>query len=377
MALNEVTDLPNDENLEDAALSKLDAGEMLVLKPEAPLQHEVQDHSEEDSEGEEDYEVEWETESLYEDALDGIGEGGLEDATDKCTPEEAKQYRERLRAIGVHKFVQETISAGVITAKKLCTAFGIKPPAFLEGSPDGAYYQLLGLGIKRELEKRIKLPDYNTIDDAVELLKNSKNIVVLTGAGISTSLGIPDFRSKDIGLYAKLAGLGLNDPQEVFDIELFRQDPSIFFSVAKDILPATMKFTPTHAFIRLLQDKDKLLTNFTQNIDNIEGHAGILPEKTIHCHGSFATATCQRCGKSVPGEAIFEDIRNDTIPRCKKCPTPPPNGTGMKRKRSSNGRPKKRQDYEDSTDDDEEDDIAEAGIMKVCVYRALFPRPCN
>src|SRR5699024_6259414 len=106
---------------------------------------------------------------------------------------------------------------------------------------------------------------------------------------ISTSLGIPDFRSKDTGLYARLEYLGLTDAQEVFDIHLFRQDPSIFYSIAKDILPTEKKFSPTHAFLRLLQDKEKLLTNFTQNIDNVEANAGVLPENLVQCHGSFAT----------------------------------------------------------------------------------------
>ncbi len=84
--------------------------------------------------------------------------------------------------------MQETVGAGTITAKKLCTAFDIRLPAFLDGAPDEAFYQLLGLGISRELSKRIKLPQYNTIDQAVQLLRNSKNIIVLTGAGVGFSL---------------------------------------------------------------------------------------------------------------------------------------------------------------------------------------------
>lgn len=185
---------------------------------------------------------------------------------------------------------------------------------------------------------------------------------------ISTSLGIPDFRSKQTGLYAQLQHLGLSDPQEVFDISLFKEDPSIFYSVAKDILPSSKKYSPTHAFIRLLQEKDKLLTNFTQNIDNLEGHAGIQPEKLVQCHGSFATATCLECKYKVPCEKIYYDLKAGKVARCDNCirmirQVKP----GMKRKRSSNGSTgpkKKRQSYDDSTDDDD-DDIAVAGVMKV------------
>jgi NAD-dependent histone deacetylase SIR2 len=244
----------------------------------------------------------------------------------------------------------------------------LQPPPFLDGSPDDAYYGLLSLAISRELSKRIKLSQYNTIDDAVELIKKSKNIIVLTGAGISTSLGIPDFRSKDTGLYSKLEHLGLSDPQEVFDIHIFREDPSIFYSIARDILPSTDRFTPTHAFINLLQQKGKLLTNYSQNIDNIEAIAGILPEKLIQCHGSFATASCVECKYQVPGESIFSEIRAGIIPKCARCFTnlkalKAPN---MKRKRSQNGQDKKRKRFDADGDTSSEDDydLPSIGVMK-------------
>lgn len=200
---------------------------------------------------------------------------------DFCTPDEAIAYRNQLRVLGPEEFCRRTIDAGIISAKKLLTAFGVRPPDCFEGQEDDAYRSLLVLAISRELSKRAKLPQYNSVDDAVELLKKSKNIIVLTGAGISTSLGIPDFRSAGTGLYSKLEHLGLNDPQEVFNIEIFKEDPTIFFSVAKDILPETKRFTPTHAFIALLQKKGKLLTNYSQNIDNIEAHAGISRDKLV------------------------------------------------------------------------------------------------
>ena len=101
-----------------------------------------------------------------------------------CTLEESLALRKRLRLIGGDRFVGETVDAGIITAKKLCTAFGIRPPFFLEGEPDEAYYSLLDLALCRELSKRAKLSQHNTIEDAVALLKKSRNIIVLTGAGV-------------------------------------------------------------------------------------------------------------------------------------------------------------------------------------------------
>ncbi|KAF4635805.1 hypothetical protein G7Y89_g2284 [Cudoniella acicularis] len=334
---------------------------------------EVLDASEEESadgDGDGDSDDEWEVESIFEDTLGEMDDQQLFDGDpEACTYEEAVQFRRQLRDEGPEEFCRKTVEAGTISAKKLLTAFNIRPPPFLEGSPDDAYYGLLSLGISRELSKRIKLPHYNTIDDAVNLIKQSRNIIVLTGAGISTSLGIPDFRSKGTGLYSKLEHLGLSDPQEVFDINTFREDPHIFYSVAKDIIPDHERTTPTHAFIHLLQQKGKLLTNYSQNIDNIESIAGILPEKLVQCHGSFATASCIVCKYQLPGEKIFPDIKAGRIPRCDKCierlrQLRAPNT--MKRKRSGNGQDKKRRRFDTNSDSEEEEDydIPEAGVMK-------------
>ncbi|RFU35328.1 hypothetical protein B7463_g963, partial [Scytalidium lignicola] len=331
---------------------------------------EVPESSEDGAEGEADDDSEnWEMASLFEDTIQEMGDEHLFNGEpDACTLEEAVVYRQQLRTFGPEEFCKRTVEAGTISAKKLLTAFGLRPPPFLEGSPDDAYYGLLSLALSRELSKRIKLPQYNTVDDAVELLKKSRNIIVLTGAGISTSLGIPDFRSKDTGLYSKLEYLGLNDPQEVFDIDIFRQDPSIFYSIAKDILPSTDRYTPTHKFIYLLQQKGKLLTNYSQNIDNIESIAGILPEKLIQCHGSFATASCVECHYQVPGETIFPDVIAGNIPRCPQCIQNLRNlqaPAAMKRKRS-NGSDKKRRRFDENADSSSEDDydIPAAGVMK-------------
>ncbi|KAI1758294.1 DHS-like NAD/FAD-binding domain-containing protein [Xylaria castorea] len=314
----------------------------------------------------------WETESIFEDIIDDLTHDTFPPEVDACTPEQSVTFRQQLRAIGPDEFCHVHIDSGAITAKKLLTAFGIRPPDFLEGRPDEAYLGLLTLAMTRELTKRAKIMSYNSVDDAVHLLKKSRNIVVLTGAGISTSLGIPDFRSKETGLYSQLEklGLGINDPQEVFNIDVFRDDPTIFYTVAKDILPATNKFSPTHAFIAMLQAQGKLLTNYSQNIDNIEANAGIMPEKLVQCHGSFATASCQRCGHKVRGDTIFDDIKAGKIPRCGKCIAAlRSKGIGpLKRKRSSNSTSKKsRRNFEGFDDDDDDDgayDIPQAGVMK-------------
>ncbi|KAK2064825.1 Sir2 family protein [Colletotrichum caudatum] len=307
----------------------------------------------------------WETDSLLEDAIAELGDAKLSlDDPDSCTPDEAMGLRHQLRALGPAEFCRRTVDAGRYTAKKLLSAFGLKPPAFLEGEEDEAYFSLLSLAISRELSKRAKLTRYNTVDDAVELLQQSKNIIVLTGAGISTSLGIPDFRSKG-GLYSQLEHLGLNDPQEVFDISVFKQDPTIFYTVAKDILPSTNRFTPTHAFISMLEKQGKLLTNYTQNIDNLEAKAGISADKLIQCHGSFATATCVQCGFKCVGDDIFPEIKAGRIPRCPSCvQNLRPNGTTKRKRSAGTERKRRRFSSDDDSLSDGEYDMPSIGVMK-------------
>ena len=97
-----------------------------------------------------------------------------------------------------------------------------------ESTTESALLPWARSALSRIARHRTKLAQYNTIDDAVSLLRNAKNIIVLTGAGISTSCGIPDFRSSD-GLYAQLAEKReLDDPQEMFDIQVFRERPELF-----------------------------------------------------------------------------------------------------------------------------------------------------
>ncbi|KAJ4407568.1 NAD-dependent histone deacetylase sir2 [Didymella pomorum] len=309
----------------------------------------------------------WETASLFEEILDDVAAFEYSGSnTDTCSAEEARLLRQRLHAVGASQFVMENITSEKMTARKLCTAFNVRIPRFLDDAPDESFYQLLGLAINRELNKRPRLDQYRSIDDAARLLRERKNVMVITGAGISTSLGIPDFRSKNTGFYSRLRSMGYDEPEQVFDIHNFDEDPRIFYQLAGDIVPDLKKWTPTHEFIKLLQDKDKLLTNYTQNIDNVEANAGIRKEKLIQCHGSWATATCRKCKYNVPGEDIFDSVRAMKPAECKRCVEEiASQKPGMKRKRASNGHParKKRSSDEDS-ESDGAFDIPQPGIMK-------------
>ncbi|CAI4059606.1 hypothetical protein SUVZ_04G2000 [Saccharomyces uvarum] len=172
--------------------------------------------------------------------------------------------------------------------------------------------------INKVLCTRLRLSNFFTIDHFIQKLHTAKRILVLTGAGVSTSLGIPDFRSSE-GFYSKIRHLGLDDPQDVFNYNIFMHDPSVFYNIANMVLPPENIYSPLHSFIKMLQTKGKLLRNYTQNIDNLESYAGINADKLVQCHGSFATATCVTCHWNLPGERIFNKIRNLELPLCPYC----------------------------------------------------------
>ena len=285
-----------------------------------------------------------------------------------CTAEEAKLLRARLRSVGSQKFIAETLDAGAYSVRLLVTAFGVRPDLDL---PEAIYVQILGQCIEREIRRRQKLEQHNTIDDAVQLILESNNILVVTGAGISTSLGIPDFRSKNTGFYSQLLEKGFAEPEEVFDLFRFDEAPSVFYSLAKEILPVTDRCSVTHAFIRLLQERQKLLTNYTQNIDNIEQFAGIHEDKLIQCHGSWKTASCRQCGYTVPGTDILEHVRSGTVPICTVCENRLSVEQPKKRKRGSANSSRSRKAGYSDDDSDGEYDIPQPGVMKVGL---LWPR---
>uniref|UniRef100_A0A1I8AF16 NAD-dependent protein deacetylase sir-2.1 n=1 Tax=Steinernema glaseri TaxID=37863 RepID=A0A1I8AF16_9BILA len=167
---------------------------------------------------------------------------------------------------------------------------------------------------------RERLPEFSTLADAVDLIRRAKNIIVVTGAGVSVSCGIPDFRSAD-GVYARLRHdfPDLPNPEAMFDIEFFNSNPRPFFQFAKELYPGQFKPSISHMFIKILEDQGKLLRNYTQNIDTLETVAGV--KNVLECHGSFKTATCQVCEHKVGCNDIREDVLAQKVAICKKCET--------------------------------------------------------
>ena len=129
------------------------------------------------------------------------------------------------------------------------------------------------------VQPRRKLSNINDLRDVRRLVRESRKILVLTGAGVSVSAGLPDFRSAN-GIYARLREeFMMPSPTCMFDIDYFNKNPGPFFNFASELWPGRFKPTKSHLFIAELERRGKLLRNYTQNIDTLEHQAG--------CHSSY------------------------------------------------------------------------------------------
>lgn len=155
------------------------------------------------------------------------------------------------------------------------------------------------------------------IEDFFELYERSRRIVVLTGAGISTLSGIPDFRSSD-GLYSK--DFGKLNVEEIVSIGFFRLNPEIFYSWAKDYWYNILSFKPNiiHETLKLMEDKGRLSEGiFTQNIDFLHERAG--SRKVYNLHGSLERGFCMDCFKYMSYEQMEKIVKEGGVPRCPVC----------------------------------------------------------
>ncbi|KAI1864732.1 hypothetical protein JX265_008456 [Neoarthrinium moseri] len=160
--------------------------------------------------------------------------------------------------------------------------------------------------------------DNRDLRSVAKLIKHGriKRIVVMTGAGISTAAGIPDFRSPETGLYHNLARLNLPFAEAVFDIDYFQEHPEPFYILAKELYPGKFHPTISHVFISMLAEKSLLHKLFTQNIDCLERAAGVPDSHIVEAHGSFATQRCIECKTSYPDTQMRQHVEKGEPPRC-------------------------------------------------------------
>jgi NAD-dependent SIR2 family protein deacetylase len=148
-----------------------------------------------------------------------------------------------------------------------------------------------------------------SVERLAELLERRRPCVGLTGAGISTESGIPDFRSA-AGIWARY------DPAEVAHIDAFRRDPAVvweFYALRLDALGAAEP-NDGHRALAELEERGRVHAVITQNVDGLHQRAG--SREVVEVHGSLREAECVHCGVRVPMEVAVASL---PLPPCPEC----------------------------------------------------------
>lgn len=148
---------------------------------------------------------------------------------------------------------------------------------------------------------------------AVELFKTASFPIAFTGAGISTPSGIPDFRSKDTGLWEKY------DPFSVASYNAWKTNPRRFFDWLIPLILTSLEAQPNAAHFALakLEQNADLKAVITQNIDGLHQRSG--SKNIIELHGSCTKFNCLQCGEELGVNEIKPRLEKNEIPVCKNC----------------------------------------------------------
>ena len=154
-------------------------------------------------------------------------------------------------------------------------------------------------------------------DDFFTLLEKSRRQVVLTGAGVSTLSGIPDFRSSG-GLYSK--EFGQMQVEDILDIDFFKDHPDVFYSWAKDNWYNIDDVKPNiiHETLKKAEDLGYLTEGiFTQNIDYLHERAG--SRKVYPLHGTLQRGYCMNCHRHYDYKYMADAVNSGIKPICSSC----------------------------------------------------------
>lgn len=156
------------------------------------------------------------------------------------------------------------------------------------------------------------MPAMGTVGELASLVRERGPCVVLTGAGMSTESGIPDFRSAD-GIWAEV------DPFEVASIEAFTRDPVRVWRWYGPRIRALLAAEPNagHAALAALERSGHVATVVTQNIDTLHTRAG--SADVVEVHGSIRSSQCLACGQSEPLERVLAQLETAEAPLCPTC----------------------------------------------------------
>jgi len=152
------------------------------------------------------------------------------------------------------------------------------------------------------------------IDFAADLFRQAKHAIALTGAGISTPSGIPDFRSTGTGLWSK------DEPLDAASLDTFRKNPEKFFEWFRPLSSQIFNASPNpaHSALATLEEHGFIKSILTQNIDMLHSKAG--SKNVIELHGTLRTLTCSQCYHNVVAdEYISTFTQHGTLPICPKC----------------------------------------------------------
>jgi NAD-dependent deacetylase len=153
----------------------------------------------------------------------------------------------------------------------------------------------------------------NPIEQLAQLLLNARYAVALTGAGVSTDSGIPDFRSPSSGLWERF------NPMQVASIEGFRSDPARFYEFWRRRFAGLANAAPnvTHQLLAELEEQSIMQAVITQNIDDLHRKAG--SKRVLEVHGNFTRGFCIACRKPYTLQEIFARVERSRIPLCDEC----------------------------------------------------------
>lgn len=155
----------------------------------------------------------------------------------------------------------------------------------------------------------------NTFNKIIKLIKTSKKTIVLTGAGISTESGLPDFRSKD-GFWTKNKPIQFQDYLD--DVEKQRLSWSRNIELHKILREINPNIG--HAFVEKVINFNKENFLITQNIDGLHQRSGIQEDKIIEIHGNAIEAKCLNCEKKAKIIDFHAAIKsNNPLPKCLNC----------------------------------------------------------
>ncbi|GAA0235036.1 NAD-dependent deacetylase [Haladaptatus pallidirubidus] len=147
-------------------------------------------------------------------------------------------------------------------------------------------------------------------------VRDAESVVVLTGAGISTESGIPDFRS-DSGIWSRF------DPED-FHYRRFRNDPAGFWEdrveLHKTMFGDGIKPNPAHDALRELAEGSYLHALVTQNTDGLHESAAATSAELIELHGNAHHVVCDSCGRRTNAGPVRERVESGArAPRCRDC----------------------------------------------------------